>query len=77
VHVSNRCPDMQGYQEIRACGNLGAIGKVGDARVRAHWARSPLWLRLGGMLAVAGDLLSVIGAALLIVVTDVLTRPGR
>jgi hypothetical protein len=29
------------------------------------------------MLAVAGDLLSVIGAALLIVVTDVLTRPGR
>ena len=41
------------------------------------WARSPKWLRRGGLLAVAGDTAWVIAAVVLIAFTDVLTAAGE
>ncbi len=41
------------------------------------WARSPKWLRRGGLLAVAGDTAWVIAATALIVFTDALTTAGE
>ena len=41
------------------------------------WARSPKWLRRGGLLAVAGDAMWVIGAVALIAFTDEMTAAGE
>ena len=41
------------------------------------WARSPKWLRRGGLSAVAGDAMWVIGAVALIAFTDEMTAAGE
>jgi hypothetical protein len=41
------------------------------------WARSSRWLRLGGRIAVVADIGWVVGAVLLIALTEVLTGPGE
>ncbi len=41
------------------------------------WAQSPKWLRRGGLLAVAGDAMWVIGAVALIAFTDEMAAAGE
>jgi hypothetical protein len=41
------------------------------------WARSKTWQRRGGLIAIAGDTLWVLGALTLIFATDVLTSAGQ
>lgn len=41
------------------------------------WARSPKWLRRGGLLAVVGDAMWVVGAVALIAFTDEMTAAGE
>jgi hypothetical protein len=52
-------------------------GLVAYAVALVVWARSPKWLRLGGLLAVASDVMWVILAAALIFFTDEMTAAGE
>jgi uncharacterized membrane protein len=53
------------------------VGLVFYALDLVAWARSPKWLRRGGLLAVTGDTLWVIGSVALITFTSVLTPAGE
>ncbi|MCH8986426.1 MAG: hypothetical protein IIB04_07415 [Acidobacteria bacterium] len=53
---------------------VGLVGFAIDLRI---WARSAIWLKRGGKLAVAGDIVWVLASVELIGFTDVLTPSGN